>query len=310
MHAQTLSHDRTLAALHEALAPVRKRLGATASLPRRGGGNHVADATTKVELVNPRGRSVAVVLCASERSPNMVARGMSTARHARGLLGSALGSVILEPLDAGEIDGRSYVVLPLCRELRRSHVGWKLQRRWLTPFVLRWLHATAQVSSRAPGADFHTPLLHMRRRSGLPAEIQDMATKALARLDSGRWTPRHCLDHNDLWKNNILLPPRSLAGHNPVYPFVVIDWVGANPRGHGMYDLIRFCKSMRLPPERIARELGPHCAALGCDPEDAGGHLVASLGWLGMNLEEFPPERFVALGESCCRTLREAQASG
>ncbi len=291
------------------LEPLAPRLGGIREMVQLPNPPEVNHATIKAQIINARGQRVAVVLCASDRSPTMIARGVAIARETRALLGSALGSVILEPLATGELHGRSYVVLPFCRGLRRSHFPWKFQRRWLVPYVLRWLHAAAEIPTSPSVTDFHTPLRHIHDHPQLPAETRSLALAALARLDSRAWTPRHTLDHNDLWKNNILLPPAHRLGSKPVYPFTVIDWVGANPRGYGVYDLLRFCKSMKLPPQRISQELDLHCAALGSERPDAPGHLLASLGRLSIHIEDFPVERYVALVASCLRTLREADAA-
>jgi len=292
--------------MRSTLEPLGPRLGGIRALAVMGGRGDVADSTTKACVVNARGKSVAVVLCASDRSPAMVARGVERAEQARTMLGSALGSVILKPLDTGQIEGRSYVVLPYCRTLKRSHWGWKFQRRWLVPYVLRWLHGAAEVTAVPAPADFATPLGHMHEHPHLSEATRHLASAALGRLDSGKWAPRHALDHNDFWKSNLMLPPADRLGPRPVYPFVVIDWVGANPRGHGVYDLLRFCKSMRLDAPRIDKELRTHCEALGSDRADAMGHLLASLGHIGLNIEQFPMDRYVKLVDSCVRTLHEA----
>lgn len=304
--APALAPDRLWSAMRSCVEPLGPRLGGIRALAVMGGRIDVADSTTKACVVNARGKSVAVVLCASDRSPAMVARGVERAEQARVMLGSALGSVILKPLDTGQIEGRSYVVLPYCQPLKRSHWGWKFQRRWLTPYVLRWLHGAAEVTAVPAPADFAAPLRHMAEHPHVSAQTRALAGAALARLESGGWQPRHALDHNDFWKSNIMLPPAEKLGERPAYPFTIIDWVGANPRGYGVYDLVRFCKSMKLDAARIDRELNTHCQALGVQRADAMGHMLASLGYIGLNIEEFPMDRYVKLVESCVGTLREA----
>lgn len=298
------------AALRPRLEELGERFGELAGLRPLGGPPAVADATTKAAVISATGSCVAVIICASPESPSLVARGVSNAARAKQALGERLGSVILDPLGAAEVGGLTFVILPYRPPLSAWRVPWMLQKQWLVPRVLEWIHQVAAVStSEATGApDFVTPLLHCEGQSALRQEVRHDAATALERLSRGEWRPRHSLDHNDLWKDNILSGAPGGGRAKGDYPFTLIDWVGANINGFGFYDLVRLCNSMKIEGARFRREVARHCAALACDPGDAMGHLLASLGWLGMNLEHFPLSRYVGLVERCWKALKSVES--
>ncbi len=76
--------------------------------------------------------------------------------------------------------------------------------------------------------------------------LQRSITYALDRTESGVWQPRHTIDHNDFWLNNVMLPAQDQAKTRQKYPFILIDWSGANPYGYGIYDLFRIARSLKL----------------------------------------------------------------
>lgn len=265
------------------------------------------DSTTKGVFRDRRGRPAAVVICSRPVAPDLVARGVRNSEQIRTMLGRQLGSVILKPLMTGCVEGLSYAILPWRRPLASSRSGWLMQRLRLRPQVLRWLHRAvgrAREVHAAGGtpADFATPLRHLRTLSFLDRDVQEAADVALGRLESGAWRPVHTFDHNDMGRGNFLIAgadERAAGG----YGFVLIDWVGATPRGFGLYDLLRFAHSFRLGPKRLARELLRPCGAMECDPVDLRGQLLACLGRLHMHLEYFPESNYLRVFGDCWRTL-------
>ena len=107
----------------------------------------------------------------------------------------------------------------------------------------------------------------------------------------------------DLWQDNVLLDTTSTSIRALTSEFVIIDWAGANLKGYGIYDLLRLARSMGLTRHALARELHVHARILGCQLTDSMGHLLASLGYLGMHLEHFPSERYVLLVRRCWGAL-------
>jgi len=264
----------------------------------------VVDSPTKHLVRNRAGQPVAVVLRSRHASPGLIARSVVKASLARKVLGSELGRVILPPVLSGESDGVSFAVYPWRAPLSGSRWLWPLQRAALRAPLLRWLRrATKATSGMVDGdalrANFHEPLRYMAGSATFGETTRAAAREAIGRLETGTWKPRYVLAHNDLWKGNVLLHPRSQPG-TLWRRFVLIDWAGSEVGGYPFYDLVCLGMSLQISRRRLARELRAHCEMLDCRLDDAKGYLLAWLGRLGTHLECFPVERFRALVSACC----------
>lgn len=293
-----------LPGLRESAEPI----GSLELLDRR---SIVSDDPSKVLVRGLGGRPLAMALCSCSAAPRLAERGARRAEASRHVLGEHLGSVILEPVLTGEIGGLTFVVLPWYESLATSHWGWAVQRTWLRPFALRWLREANHAAVRhhrgtEARQSFVTALEHLAGRS-LSDPIRREVDYFLERLERGRWVPSHTLDHNDLWSSNFLRAHSRVHERRSEFPFVIIDWLGAQPKGYGMYDLVRLAESMQVGRLTLRHEIAGHCEALGCEPADAGGHLLACLGGLGIHLEHFPEERFAGLVQWSWSILRSAQ---
>jgi hypothetical protein len=115
--------------------------------------------------------------------------------------------------------------------------------------------------------------------------------------------------HGDLWIGNVLLRDAT-SGLKGAWSdrFVIIDWPGSMLRGHAIFDLTRLTQSISTGERALASELIRHCQALQCDPEDAVGYLLAALGHLEMNLEQFPFDRFMGMATACYHQLERARS--
>ena len=80
---------------------------------------------------------------------------------------------------------------------------------------------------------------------------------------------------------------------------MVIDWPGAQARGHALFDLVRLAQSMSLSPAGLRAEVDRHCALLGCDRVDAMSYLLAGVGHMAASLEHFPMETFLHMVREC-----------
>ena len=274
-----------------------------------------ADNTTRL-LVNSRsGTPHAVIVFSRPAAPELVARAGAVAESIRDLVGEALGCVIPKPLFTGHHEGRSYMVLPCYRELSGNRFVGVLQRRRLRRPVMNWLQEACGNATQAmrdlPAAEgFAVRLEYLRDQHFLNREPRAAIDGLLARLKAGEWHPRHTFDHNDMWIGNIMLPGTTPLGGLIESPFVLIDWAGANPHGYGVYDVVRMGMAFGLAPARLRRELQAHCAHLACEPQDARGHLLASLARLHEHLEHFPEERYIATFNRCWHTINEALGDG
>jgi hypothetical protein len=271
----------------------------------------VADATTKVLIRDSAGLPEAVILCSRPISPDLVKRGIENAEAIRRLIGESLGTAIIKPLHTGCVDGRSYAILPWCRGFSRWKPVRIVQRLTMIRPLLGWLReATAEAvaahgQSSAAASAFANKLMHLANQPFLDDEIRTAAKKALQRLETNRWQPRYTFDHNDLWLGNIMLPKTDMGSKRR---YVLIDWVGANEMGYGIYDLVRLAMTMKIPAAILRRELLTHSQALQCEPEDTGGHLLAALGRLHQHLECFPEERYIHTLRNCWTAFQRARS--
>lgn len=296
----------------QALAgPVSESLGTVVRLESLCGPKAVADDATKLLARDSRGRALAVVLLSSTVDPFLIQRGWDRARAMRRHLGPALGSVILEPINTGLLDGRTFVITPYCRPISPGRLLGRLHRARLRPRVLDWLAQVAERTAARPDAAeidarFLNPLSAIAADGGLSYGLRRAATQASQDTTSGVWTPRSVAMHGDLWRGNMLF-----GIHHPAAPFgplTIIDWPGATPTGYGIYDLVRVARSLGLPPAALRIQLERHRHALGCSLAQTPHHLVAALANLRQNLGHFPHARFARMAEDCLATIRLATA--
>lgn len=248
----------------------------------------VADDPAKLLLWGEGGEAIAVLIWSPPAAPNIVERGAVRASAAAMRLGRDLNAVVIEPLQCGELDGRSYVILPLERPLNSNRWIWRAQRYWLAPRILSWLqHAVVQTQREIPDAEIRDkvglPLETVIADPLLSASLRARAERALSRLHDERWSPRSALCHNDLWSGNVLLPRSAESRRRAGFGFYLIDWAGAEIDGFPIWDLLRVATSFSVPRFWLRRQLIRHCALLGCDESDAGSYLAAAVGQLALH---------------------------
>lgn len=271
----------------------------------------VDDDTTKLLVRDSLGRPSAVILGSPRAYPDAVRQAMERAQAAKRMLGPRLGSVVLEPLDEGWASGKSYAVLPYCSPLRGDRLFGRLQRMTVIPSLLIWLREVALASRSEPkgGSDpeFRDWLEHLASLQAMPSRVRTASERALDRLSNGDWTPRRVLLHGDFWSGNVLIhrQTRKPDGPNPPWQHLaLIDWGGSRIDGVPIFDLLRIAKEQRLGRRRLRSELTAHCQILSCDLSDASSYLALALGELGLRLEQFPMNRFVAMADSLFAVLQ------
>lgn len=291
--------------LVDELSQFKQRIGESVALKPLGKLKEGEDATTKLAVLTPSGQPTAVIICSRPVAPELMARGTELAETIRDTIGQPLGEAIIQPISSGYAQGRSYVVLPYCPDFSPNKLMNLGQRLRIRRPLLDWLQqATASAAdvhgvNEATTQAYLSALEHLEREKLFDKPIQIALQRAIERLTSGQWQPRHTFDHNDLWLGNVMLTAKKDLSPRSRYPFTLIDWAGANPKGYGIYDLIRISREMKLSKGGLHKELVAHSEALGCDLEDTRGHLLAALGHLHRHREHFPEARFVATAQRC-----------
>ena len=248
-----------------------------------------------------KGRHGLVVVVSPALFPDVVAEEYCKAAQMRSHLGE-LGGPVLEPLDSGRIETSSYAVLPYRRPLaRRPGLGW-IDRKWMRRHLREWL---LQVTQRR-GAACETSRYEVPLHALAATVAADSPTAALLRtaekhLTSGRFAPRACPMHGDLWAGNVLHGDASTA-------FALVDWRGSETQGFPLFDLIRTAESFELSPQALQRELQLHRAALGCQVADLPLYLLGALGHYAAHIGEMSPALFRAMADECVTRLSSALA--
>jgi hypothetical protein len=219
------------------------------------------------------------------------------AEQARDALGERLGRPIPTPLDQWEVEGISCALFEELTPISRNRVRRFLQLRKTTPQVLEWLRQIADLNRGANvGAQACVKAL-----AGCPFEpLRAAAAKAFARISAGTFVVRSAVMHGDLWIGNVLLDSSGARD------FMVIDWRGSNIDGFPIFDLVKFAESVRMPARALRAELAAHAERLGCSLEDTYIYLVAALGYIWRNLDQFPPERFAEMAAGNLATMKAA----
>lgn len=277
----------------------------------------VADDAMKLLIRDAEGRSVAVALCSPRFDPEAVAKGFRKAESARQALEADLSAHVVEPLHQGRLDGLSYAVLPFYGALSDSRIVRKLQRTAMVPRLFDWLRGVARATMTERDSDeanreIAEGLESLSKTEAMPAPVLEAAKTALRRLENGAWRPRRILSHGDFWVGNIMLASPE-ASRWPfgkrLDRFVVIDWGTSRVDGIAFDDLIRIGRSLGASPRRIGAEVAAHAQLLDCELDDARSYLAASLGILGLSLNQFPFENYVALARYSMNTMNEALAA-
>lgn len=297
--------------LVDELARLKERVGGPVTLAPFGDAKECIDSTTKVVVSAQCGQPAAVIVCSRPAAPEVASRAAKVAEEVRDVVGKELGEAIIRPIVSGHIQGRSYVLLPYCPDFSAYKPVRLAQRMLIRRPLLNWLQqATASAVKAHSAADakrsFTAALEHLEQQNLFDEGVQTEIRRSLQRIELGQWQPRHTFDHNDLWLGNVMLAPKTTMFAPSRYPFVLIDWPGANPMGYGIYDLIRIAPELKLSAAGLKKELIAHSLALQCDLEDTRGHLLAALGYLHMNIENFPERRYIKNALSCWNRLNRA----
>jgi hypothetical protein len=240
----------------------------------------------------------ATVLKVSPRAfPNVIREMTQKAKLAREALGQDLGRVIPTPLSEWEAGGSTCALFEELAPVSSARLKRFMQVNRVKPHVLSWLRNVASID----GGVSSKAALCLEALAECPDQaLRDAADQGLARLRACDFVPKSRVMHGDFWIGNVMLDPSALRD------FLVIDWRGSAVDGFPIFDLVKFAQSVKLPPYVLRRELAEHAERLECDIQDTRTYLLAALGYIWLNLEQFPPERFLVMAARNLDTLERA----
>lgn len=229
--------------------------------------------------------------------PHVIGEMVNRAKAARDALGGDLGKHIPAPFDQWEVNGVSCAMFEKFAPISSNPLIRKFQLKRITPRVLGWLRDVARVD-RGESLEANR---NLEALAACPFEaLQVQARHALANIRAEGFQPRRRVMHGDLWVGNVLLDS------SPSIEFNIIDWGGSNVDGFPIFDLVKYAESVSLSSGALRTELAAHANSLGCELRHTRMYLLAALGHIWLNLDQFPPERFAAMAEGNLRVLDAA----
>lgn len=265
--------------------------------------NETLDSPYKYYLPGVKPENDAVLMVSREAFPDFIERAVNNSRKAHDLLSGQLSSVVLEPTNDGRYRGLSYAIWPEHRPISDSRLIRKLQKKWLDPKVFTWLNGIAKdsmnqnIDEKSVDQLISMPLECIATNPQLSENIHSYATRALRHLKTKQWTPITILQHSDFWLGNILFFKKNTHPSGNNFGFCVIDWGGAQTRGAPVFDLVRYCISTHVSTSRAREEFLRYATTIQIEPRELIYHLICALGQIGMNLEQFPENRFLKMCE-------------
>ena len=252
----------------------------------------------------------AVLRISSQEFPDSVEERVQKSRRARNVLSDDLAAVIPKEIFDGRFMGRSYAIWPMYRPISDYKIIRLIQKWRLYDNVFAWLRGVAaasinrNVSPTTFDQRYRLPLEHVCETFRHSTEIRYAADRALRSLEKNEWRPASILQHTDFWHGNLLLPHTSQQSSDNKFGFFVIDWGGSCIDGAPGFDLTRFCMSANLSLQNARAEFLNYMQSIGIEREAFIFEVIAAIGGIGINLNQFPEDRYIAMGENCVKYLR------
>lgn len=263
----------------------------------------VADAPYVFSLDGEGGSCDWVVSLSNAAFPDAVAEGRARAEQARGALSEPLAKKILSTVSTGRFETCSFAVYPRLFPFSSNRILCKAQKAVTAPAIIQWLSNVAAETAGPVTSDtelqdvFQAPLSYAATETRFSEALRSASSDALKAVESGRTLPKAVLEHGDFWLGNILLEtpqPWFRMREN----FAVIDWGASRQRGYPFIDLLRFVQSAYGDNSRLKKIALVYADAIGVSARDIELYACASIGRLGLERNEFPMDRFIALAES------------
>lgn len=269
------------------------------------GGVTVIDTSLPFYIDGKSQRDDVVLLLSSKHFPLVVNEDVDKAQAISRLLHASTSQNISRPLLTDSYGEQSYAVFERLQPMAENRAVRYLQKRYFFPKVASWLSELAMQTRRHYHDEieiqnlFIEPLQSISTSSDMPTNIREFSEHCISKALDCSSTLFTVAEHGDFWSGNVLFRrtlPRNLSPF--LGDFVVIDWRGSNIRGYPCSDLVRYCLSCYRPKSiHVGNALRNYNASLEIENFQVGIYLLASVGRLGLNLDQMPRDLYLVLCE-------------
>lgn len=252
-----------------------------------------------IDGIEPEDDSIITV--SNYQFPNFVNEAVEKTNAAATKLVPRLAKHILRPSTTGYYGIQSYAFWPRHTAISKKKILKRVQLQTIHNRVFQWL-CDVTITSQLPvesdeelTSQYIAPLTYLIDQDFVPSAIKRIASDTLRLVETNDFRPVSILQHGDFWYGNVLLErnwPFSLK--SPI-SFFIIDWAGVNIHGYPYIDQLRYLMSVSQRNRVIAHNLFRYSNACDLPMRDILNYACCYAGYLGMNRNEFPLERYLKL---------------
>lgn len=290
---------------------VRYNIASLSWISRPNFKEQVADAALIFKIKGINGKDDAVFIVSNSDFPDFVQLAAKKAEKISTLVSAEVSSAILHPKFSGSIGKQSFSVYPMLLPISQNRLICAAQKYSIKKSVYKWIADLCISSQRSITSiddmnEFYIkPLSYICEESQFSDAFRKAAERTMSSIKTKQFIPICCIQHGDFWLGNILLNrdwPKVNAYGNK---FSVIDWGGANINGYPFIDLLRYTTSSTRSRPALFRNLQDYSRYCSIPPDKVIDYVCAGIGWLGLNRNEFPFDRYIHLGEKLFSTASD-----
>ena len=272
----------------------------------------VPDHTYVMQIDGAQSIDDAVLIISNENYPNVVADAAAQIGAIDERLTPETRKRILKPLLVDQYGKQSFALYPVLEPFAANRIIGKLQKQLLQNDICGWLANVAKETKKAcneaeeRNARFSEPFQFLTAQDALPSDLKTASEAFGKSVEESGHEIFNVVQHGDFWLGNIMLdrgtlPYAGILSRN----FHVIDWGGSNLDGYPFGDLVRFVMSTRRHSFAPGEILEAYADIAGLPTNSIAFYCLAEMGALGMNLDNFPYDRYVKLTTSTFDWLQQ-----